>query len=311
LPRIIDFFDAASKKIDSLLPNDYVTLLPLSKIRQWLLKFCLKVLRICAVVYIILCLGCAGLQRRLIYFPPSVNPVEVEQYAASQNLTRWTNSLGEPVGWKRFSPVQPAQGQVLITHGNAGCAFECGHYADAIQQAAPFDVFIVEYPGYENRAGKPTERSLDAAAAEALELLPTNRPTYLVGESLGTGVATYLAGKNPHAVAGVVLLAPYNSLVSVAQTHMVILPVGLLLADRFPSEKDLRAYHGAVAMLVAGRDTVVPERFGRRLYDSYQGPKRLWEFPEGDHGTVMIQPAETWKQIIEFLQAHPLTNNQS
>jgi len=238
----------------------------------------------------------------MIYFPPPVSPVEVEPYAASQNLTRWTDSHGAPIGWKRPSPVQPAQGQVLITHGNAGCAFQCAHYADAIQPIAPLDVYIVEYPGYENRPGSPTEHTLYAAADEALNLLPKNRPLYLVGESLGTGVATYLAGKHPSQIAGAVLLAPYNSLVSVAQAHMMILPVGVLLADRFPSEKHLRTYHGPVAMLVAGRDTVVPERFGRRLYDAYQGPKRLWEFPESDHGTVMLQPPEIWRQIIDFLQ---------
>src|SRR6185312_8903200 len=146
------------------------------------------------------------------------------------------DSHGAPIGWKRPSPVQPAQGQVLITHGNAGCAFQCAHYVDAIQPIAPLDVYIVEYPGYENRPGSPTEHTLYAAADEALNLLPKNRPIYLVGESLGTGVATYLAGKHPSQIAGAVLLAPYNSLVSVAQAHMMILPVGVLLADRFPSE---------------------------------------------------------------------------
>ena len=241
----------------------------------------------------------------MIYFPPPCRPDEVEKYAASQNLQRWTNPSGEPIGWKRLSPIQPSQGQVLLTHGNAGCAFQCGHYADAIQQAAPLDVFFVEYPGFENRSGSPTERSLDRAAAEALQLLATNRPIYLAGESLGTGVATYLAGKYPNEVAGVVLLAPYNKLAPVAQSHMVILPVALLLVDRFPSEKYLRTYHGPVAMLVGGRDNVIPERFGRRLYDAYNGPKRLWEFPEGNHGTVMLQPPEVWKQIIDFWQSNP------
>jgi len=240
----------------------------------------------------------------MIYFPPSVNPAEVEQYAASQNLTRWTDSHGAPIGWKRLSPVQPAQGQALITHGNACCAFQCGHFADAIQQSGSFDVYIVEYPGYENRPGKPTERTLYSASDEALETLPTNLPTYLIGESLGTGVAAYLAGKHPNEVDGVVLFAPYDSLVSVGQAHMKILPVSLMLVDRFPSEEHLRTYHGPVAMLTGGHDWVVPEKFGRRLYDSYGGPKRLWEFPEGDHGTVMLQPPETWKQILDFLQTN-------
>ena len=228
------------------------------------------------------------------------DPQAVEQYAAAQNLERWKSPAGEAIGWKRLSPARPAQGQVLVLHGNAGCAFQCGHYADVIQQAAPLDVFMVEYPGFENRPGAPSEASLDKAADEALQLLAPDKPIYLLGESLGTGVATYLAGKYPSRVAGVVLLAPYNNLAAVGQAHFVILPVGLILADRFPSEDYLRTYHGPVAMLVGGRDNVVPEKFGKRLFESYDGPKRLWEFPEGNHGTVMLQSPEMWRQIIEF-----------
>jgi pimeloyl-ACP methyl ester carboxylesterase len=261
---------------------------------------------LCTLPYVLVCIGCASCQRKLIYFPPPCNEADVERYAVSQKLERWKSPSGEPIGWKRLSPVQPAEGQVLVMHGNAGCAFQCGHYADVIQQAAPLDVFIVEYPGYENRPGSPSEVALDSAAEETFALLATNRPIYLLGESLGTGVATYLAGKHPNEVSGVVLLAPYNHLSAVAQAHFRILPVALLLRDRFPSDQYLRSYHGPVAMLVGGQDNVVPERFGQRLYDSYNGPKRLWVFPEGNHGTVMLQPAETWLQIISFLRSHQL-----
>jgi pimeloyl-ACP methyl ester carboxylesterase len=75
-----------------------------------------------------------------------------------------------------------------------------------------------------------------------------------------------------------------------------------LLLDRYPSEQYLRHYRGPVAVLVSGWDLVVPAKFGHRLYESYAGPKRLWEFPHGSHGTVMKQPPETWSQIIAFLQ---------
>jgi pimeloyl-ACP methyl ester carboxylesterase len=166
------------------------------------------------------------------------------------------------------------------------------------------DVCLVEYPGYADRPGAPSERTLDESADEAFRSLATNGPVYLVGESLGTGVACWLAGKHPDKIAGVVLLAPYNSLTDVAQEHMPLLPVHLLLVDRFPAAKYLRNYTGPIAVLVAEGDQVVPERFGRRLYDGYSGQKRLWEFPEGDHGTVMEQPPEIWKQIFDFLQAN-------
>ena len=205
---------------------------------------------------------------------------------------------------KHLSPQQPAAGRVLVAYGNGSCATICAHYADVIQGIAAFDVFIVEYPGYADRPGSPSQKSLFRAADEAFQLLDTNGPVYLVGESLGTGVAANLAGTHPDQIAGVVLLAPYNRLADAAQYHYPILPVHLLLMDRFPSEDYLRNYHGPVAVLVAGQDQVVPEKFGRRLYEGYAGPKRLWEFPLGDHGTVMFRPPNVWKQIIAFWQAN-------
>ncbi len=261
-------------------------------------------LLLCGALYVLAVAGCAGFQRRFIYFPPVFTSEQVDEFARSERLERWQTPSGKAIGWKRPSPTQPAHGQVLIAHGNAGCAFQCGHYADVIQQAAALDVFIVEYPGYADHPGKSSARTLDEAAAEAFRLLATNCPVYLVGESLGTSVAAYLAGRYPDQVAGIALLAPYNRLTDVAQAHLPIFPVRWVLCDRFPAEDYLRNYHGPVAMLVAGQDSVIPEKFGRRLYDSYTGPKRLWEFPSGNHGTVMRQPPELWQQIAAFWQNH-------
>jgi len=263
-------------------------------------------LRAGLVFYLAVCVVVAIFQRRLIYIPPVYPSEQVEQMARTAKLERWKNPAGQAIGMKRPSPRQPAEGRVLIVYGNGSCATGCAHYADVIQGIAAFDVFILEYPGYADRPGSPNQKSLFRAANEAFQLLATNRPAYLVGESLGTGVAAYLAGTHPDQVAGVVLFAPYNRLADAAQYHYPILPVHLLLVDRFPSEDYLRNYHGPVGVLVAGEDQVVPEKFGRRLYDGYAGPKRLWEFPFGDHGTVMVQPSKVWEQIILFLQTnHP------
>jgi pimeloyl-ACP methyl ester carboxylesterase len=284
---------------------------PAPRPRSTLRKRSCRFLIACGTVYLLVCLGCASFQRRLIYFPPVLDSAQVAELARADKLQRWTSPQGKPIGWTRPSPTQPAAGRVLITHGNACCAFECAHFADPIQQAAPLDVFSFEYPGYADTPGKPTERTLDEAAAEALEALAPGTPVYVVGESLGTGVAAWLAGHYPEKVAGVVLLAPYNSLVDVAQAHVRILPAGLLLRDRFPAQDDLRTYHGPLAVLVGGQDVVVPKRFGVRLYNSYSGPKRLWEFPSATHDSLMFQPPTVWTEIITFVQTNRAAANLS
>jgi len=241
----------------------------------------------------------------MMYFPPVFDTATADRLGVESHLERWIAASGQPIGWKRAAPVQPAHGKVLVVHGNAGTAIQCAHYADVIQQVADFDVFLLEFPGYADREGKPTETSLEASAVEGIENLATNTPVYVVGESLGTGVAAYLAGRCPDQVTGVALLAPYNSLTSVAQWHAPVLPVHLLLVDRFPAGKFLQNYHGPVAMLVGGVDQVVPEKFGQRLFNQYAGPKHLWEFPAADHGAVMQQPPEIWRQIFAFLREAP------
>jgi uncharacterized protein len=268
----------------------------------------LRIVSACTVIYLIACVGCASYQRRFIYFPPRFQISQVDELAQSNGLERWKNSSGEAIGLKRLSAGQPAKGSVLIFYGNGSCAAGCAHYADVIQEVAPLDVFILEYPGYADRAGKPTQKTIFAAADQALQSLGTNAPIYVLGESLGTGVACYLAGTYSNQIAGLVLLAPYNTLTDVAQSHMKLLPVSWFLIDRFPSEDYLKHYHGPVVMSVAGRDQVVPQRFGRLLYDPYKGPKALLEFPEADHGTVMAQPPEVWKRIIEFVQTNSISS---
>jgi pimeloyl-ACP methyl ester carboxylesterase len=246
---------------------------------------------------------CAALQRRLLYYPTVVPREQVDQMAKESGLERWTNSAGQCVGMKRPSPRRPAAGTVLILYGNGGTATGAGaRYVEDLQNAAAFDIFILEYPGYEDRPGSPSQKSLFAAADEAHSLLPTNRPVYLLGESLGSGVASYLAGTYSDKIAGVILISPFNSLTDVAQYHYPVLPVRWLLTDRFPSEKYLQNYRGKLGMLVDGRDTVVPKKFSLRLFTGYTGPKRIWEFPDGEHIQIPDPPSEFWQEVVEYWQ---------
>lgn len=257
-------------------------------------------LMVLAGFYLLICVTMAVAQRSLEYYPRVYSPARVDEMAKSANLERWTNSSGENIGFKRPSPVQPAEGSILISYGNGGTATGSSHYADDIQRAAAMDVYILEYPGYEDRPGPATEKKIFAAAADALRMIPTNRPVYLVGESLGSGVASYLAGTFPDRIAGVVLISPFTSVTAVAQNRYPFLPVSLLLVDQFPSQKYLRHYHGKVGVTVGGLDTIVPEKFGLQLYNGYAGPKKLWSFPNGSHCQITEPPLDFWRDAIAF-----------
>ncbi len=258
-----------------------------------------------ATIYALICAVIGANQRSLIYHPQVFTSAQVEQKARDANLERWTNSAGQFIGFKRLSQKQPANGTVLVTYGNGSTATGSAHYADDIQKAAALDVFVLEYPGYEDRAGYPTEKNLFTAATEAFNSLPTNNPIYLVGESLGSGVASYLAGTFSNKISGVLLISPFDSLTSPAQYQYPYLPCSLLMIDRFPSKNYLRNYHGKIGVTVDGKDTIVPEKFGRRLYENYSGPKKLWEFPDGGHCQITGPQTNFWTDAIGFWQTNP------
>lgn len=258
-----------------------------------------------AGVYVLVTAWLALTQRRMIYHPSTAPTKTLEAWAQEAGLEPWRNAAGVRIGWKRLSAAQPAVGQVLIAHGNAGCAVDRAFYAPALQKAAALDVFILEYPGYGDRPGSPSEPALLAAAEEAFRSLAPNQPVYLLGESLGSGVAAYLAGQHPDRVAGVLLIAPFDNLTALAQHHMPLFPVKWLLKDRYPSDRRLRAYRGPVGVLLAGQDEVVPARFGRRLYEGYPGPKKLWVTAQARHNEVYDQPPTFWAEVVAFWRQHP------
>ena len=268
--------------------------------------FTRRVCRLFAIgltLYVLICIGCALFQRRMIYFPPRFTPQQVDEAARAAGLTRWTNLSGQAIGMKFRSPRQPATGQVLIVYGNGSWTVGCAQYGQVIQSLDALDVFILEYPGYADRPGSPSQENIFDAADEAFELLGKDKPIYLVGESLGSGVAAHLAGDYPSNIAGLMLLSPFNRLTDVAQARMPFLPVKLMLIDRFPSTDYLQKYRGPVGIMVDGRDEVVPEKFGIRLFDSYAGPKRLWRFSESGRIAIGEPPAKFWSEVLDFWRA--------
>jgi pimeloyl-ACP methyl ester carboxylesterase len=239
-------------------------------------------------------------QRKLIYHPTQGAMDAMEKAAESHGFKAWNTDQGKFMGWAHVGKSRRKHGRLLIVHGNAGCAIDRVDYADALTNVEPMDVYILEYPGYGARKGSPSQESLFAAAGEAVESIKDKGPLYIMGESLGTGVAAYLAGTYPDTVRGMLLIAPYNNLAAVGQAQMPWFPVGLMLWDRFPSETYLQKYHGPIAMLFAGRDVIVPNRFGHKLYDGYQGPKKFWENPDAGHNDLLSQPPEFWTNLTTF-----------
>jgi len=266
-----------------------------------------RVLGIAIIVWLGLLVFLALGQRLMIYYPSRNDAESLEREARAQEFEPWKNSAGQTIGYRSLSesgdPRPPAA--ILIAHGNAGYAMHRADYAQILRAAAPnhaVSVYILEYPGYGARAGEPSQQAFLAAAGEALAQIPRDVPLIILGESIGTGVASATAAAHPDRVKGLLLLTPFDSLASVAQHHYPLLPVRWIMRDQYPSEDWLKKYRGPVAIILAADDTIVPAKFGQKLHDTYDGPKKLIIADQADHNDLLhTLPASAWQEALNFL----------
>lgn len=271
--------------------------------------------RMLVLVYVGFSLYLAFFQRRALYYPMRVGEAELIPLAAENGLVPWRGHNGNYIGWQPATDPPEADDLLLVFHGNAGFALHRTYLADGFRQslAEPaFQVFLMEYPGYGPRPGTPSEKAIQAAAADALAQLRQDHPgsrIFLAGESLGSGVACWLAGEHPNQIAGLFLITAFNRLTDVARHHYPILPVALLLRDRFESSQALTRYRGPVGILLAGDDQVIPPEFGKRLHEDYKGPRQLWVQEGSGHNTLDYGiSASWWTEATAFLLAHAPPN---
>jgi len=266
-----------------------------------------RIARVVALVWLGLVAFLALMQRSMIYFPSQGHPSSLEQEAIARGFEPWPGPGGETIGYRSLAASDDNRPPVaiIVFHGNAGYALHRADYAPLLRAAAPayaVSLYVLEYPGYGARPGRPSQDAFLAAAGEALETIADDEPVILLGESIGTGVATATASSFADRVQGLLLLTPFDSLTSVAQHHYPLLPVRWIMRDQYPSEEWLKNYRGRVAIILAANDTIVPARFGEKLHDTYAGPKLLIVAETADHNDLLhTLPASAWQEALQFL----------
>lgn len=253
------------------------------------------------------------MQRSMIYYPMQAPLTEQMALAQRLELLPWKNERGELLGWHTplLRPEDQPLGRVVIFHGNAGYALHREGLIRILQETETgrhLDYFLFEYPGYGAREGQPSEAAFLETATAALATLAVSPPAsdastrlVLLGESLGTGVASALAANPTTTPSGVILLTPFDSLVSVAGHHFPWLPVSWILRDRYASSLVLPSFSGPVAFVMAEADEVVPAKYGRALAAGFPGPKLEILVPGSDHnGVVGLLSPEEWESILRF-----------
>jgi alpha-beta hydrolase superfamily lysophospholipase len=127
---------------------------------------------------------------------------------------------------------------------------------------------------------------------------------FLLGESLGSGVAAAVAADSSLPVEGVVLITPWDSLPDVAQTLYWHLPIRWLVRDKYDNIRALQAFSKPVAVALAEGDEIIPQKRSLRLYEALAAPKRLWVFKGAGHNSWPAGPNEAWwREVMDFVSA--------
>ena len=227
-------------------------------------------------------------QRDLMYFPdglPRVPPSYYEMLDGVQEVSFTTADGIDHAAW--YAPARPGRPTVVLFHGNGGSLrgerYRLKHFKDA-----QLGVLLLAYRGYSGNSGVPNEQGLYADARAALDWLEqsgvASTSLVLYGISLGTGVATKMAAERD--VGAVILESPYTSTVDVAAFRFPIVPVRWLMEDRFESLSRIRMITEPLLVMHGDSDTVIPQRFGRELFEAANEPKQgFWPHGLG-HGDI-------------------------
>jgi uncharacterized protein len=192
------------------------------------------------------------------------------------------------------------KGERLIIYFG-GNAEEVSWMLDAAARRTPGTGWLlVDYRGYGASGGSPSEKALIADALRWYDLMSSQyKQIYTFGRSLGSGVAVQLAAQRP--IAGVILVAPFDSLVEVGKHYYPFLPVNWMLRHRFDSVHIAPQIKAPLLCIVATADEIIPAARSKSLYDAWGGEKR-WVGLEGAGHNSTDNAANYWTSIAAFLK---------
>jgi len=223
------------------------------------------------------------LEKRLVYHPDPgyVTPASVGLGDVTEKILNTPDGEKVICWWAKAKPGHPT---ILYFHGNAG---SLAVRAERVRKfnAAGQGMFMMTYRGFGGSTGKPSEAANVADAKLAYDTLvglgvdPADIIVY--GESLGSGVAVQVAASRP--IGGIILDAPYTSLVDVAEHRFPLLPSRLLMRDRYETVRYIDKVNAPALILHGELDEIIPVAMGRKVLAGLSGRKEMISFPKANH----------------------------
>ena len=232
------------------------------------------------LVYFIITVFLFFYQRKLLYHP-SVNSrsiytldhqIEEIKIPSEKELIAWHYKKNE--NYKTL----------VFFHGNAGDLSNRIYKLNELSKLN-LNYLIFAYRGFNDNEGMPSEEGLYKDAENVIKWLKSKNilenKIILYGESLGTAVAIHTAqSKN---FSGIILEAPFTSMVDLGKKYYPFFPVKFLLKDKYESKKKLNLINSPVLVMHGEKDKIVPFYMGKQIFEILPSPKFSYFNQQDDH----------------------------
>jgi fermentation-respiration switch protein FrsA (DUF1100 family) len=259
------------------------------------------------VGYAVLCLVVVFFQKRFIYYPFADLIGTPKQVGVPFRDVFFEASDGVRIhGWIVEPKENPVRASVIFFHGNGGNISYSMETA-ALFANLGFRAFMVDYRGYGRSDGRPGEKGLYADAEGALAFFCGEyglepRDVVYIGRSLGGGVALELALRRPPAA--LVLESPFTSIRDMAGAVRFILPLQILLVDRFDNLAKMPRLAVPLLVVHSPEDEIVPFSHGRRLFEAAPEPREFLEIMGDHNGGYDLSGELYWSGLKRFVDRH-------
>ncbi len=237
-------------------------------------------------------------QAHMIFFPTARLEQTPENWGLEYEDANFNTEDNIPLhGW--YIPQEKSEHVLLFFHGNAG---NISHRRESIEifHRLGLNILIIDYRGYGQSKGKPSEQGLYHDATAAWHYLTEQKgfkPDQIIifGRSLGGAIAAKLT-TDVHA-RGLILESTMSSARDFAKQVFRVLARLVVIRYDFNTAKYLSHTHVPVLVLHSPEDEIIPFKLGEKVFESARQPKQFVRM-RGDHNNGFYQSQPEYEQQL-------------
>jgi len=197
---------------------------------------------------------------------------------------------------------------IVVNEGKKDAILYFGGNAEAVSMSTDYIAkqfpnhtsYMLSYRGYGLSTCEPTEKGLYSDAELLYDYVKERHEKISAGgRSLGSGIATHLASKRD--LHKLVLITPYDSIMSIAQKKYFIYPISLIMKDKYLSGDNVKHFKTKTLLAIAEKDTLVTMENTQKLIDRF--PKEQVEIliiKDANHINIS-QNEEYFNKVRDFV----------